>query len=130
MKDPFHYIPPTPETAPKYAAIRTAEAAAAKAIDDALYGEITGQQERAAAFGVIGAAAKSFHDLIESTCPPCADTSAALRCCRLARMAANEQIVTGESTEAARRMAMEQLRLARWQACAAIALADAAPAAS
>ena len=124
MRDPFTYIPPNETTAPKYAAIRDATTAAEHAIGDAFFDHGAGTLDRPALHAKIGAATKLLHDVIEATCPPCADTSAALRCVRLARMAANEALVSVVHDERARQIAIDQLLLARWQACAAVALED------
>lgn len=124
MRDPFTYIPPNETTAPKYAAIREATAAAEKTIAEALFDHDANKAERVPLFAKIGAATKALHDCIEATCPAGPDTSAALRCARLARMAANEAIVSEVNFDRARRLAFDQLLLARWQACAAVALAD------
>ena len=59
-------------------------------------------------------------------CPPSADLAAAVRCVRLARMFANNALVApGDCFEPAddRRQALLQLKLARFQAKASIALA-------
>lgn len=133
--DPFVYIPPTEITAPKYAEIRDATNramdACRKAIEAAYLlacGDGTAEAWQPL-FGSVGVATKELHDLIARTCPASADTSAALRCVRLARMAANEAITSeraynsADSRENLRRCG-DRLIEARWQACAAIALAQ------
>lgn len=121
MIDPFEYQPPNAVTAPKYAAIREAEAFAATEIEDAAAEVNAGRAMRPDAFARINAATKALYDTIERECSPCADTAAALRCVRIARMAANEAIVAVDR-DSPLRQAFDNLRAARWQACAAVAL--------
>lgn len=124
--DPFVYIPPTPETAPKHAAIRDAHTHAIEVCTHSV--EQAGVLDARSLFTAVNAATKAFHDTIAERCPPSADTSAAMRCVRLARMACNEAIVCllpgGIYTDADDnlRRCLDNLIAARWQACAAIAL--------
>lgn len=125
MRDPFVYIPPNDTTAPKYAAIRAAWDHALTVCRDAVVDDCDPQQRHK----MVGDVTRAFADAIESTCPPCADTSAAVRCARLARMAANEAIgctLRGDDKGAAEndRRCADNLIAARWQACAAVALED------
>jgi hypothetical protein len=127
--DPFEYQPPNAATAPKYAAIREAERVATAACIDSMNvgawrGRTPTNDDKQAAFIVIGHATKALHDLIERECPPCADTTAALRCVRLARMAANEVVAGPADIDVGGIAAQcgDNLRAARWQACAAVAL--------
>ena len=120
--DPFEYRPPTEATAPKYDAIRRAEADAFGALHGVL-STPPRARDKAAAYAVITQACRAFYDAIREHAPASADRSAAERCVRLARMAANEAVAqdhTHESRQA--RIAIDQLVMARWQACAAIAL--------
>ncbi len=119
MRDPFHYIPPSPTTAPKYAAIRDATNAADEAIAGALFDFDVSKADKAACFDTICAAAKSLHDVIEATCPPSADTTTAIRSVRLARMRANESVTSVIELDW-----RSLLTDARMWACAAVALAD------
>lgn len=131
MIDPFQYQPPNAATAPKYAALRKAEAVALAACIDCMNlgawrGTTPSDETKRAAFAGINAATKALHDTIERECPPCADTTAALRCVRLARMAANEVLASpagsGLDVAGVVDQCRANLRAARWQACAAVAL--------
>ena len=121
MKDPFTYRPPNEKTAPLHKLIREAESDAADAFH-AMWSWRDAHPDADAqdAYGEINRVTHDLYDVIEATAPGCADKAAAQRCVRLARMAANEGLHSGE----ARRQALDNLRAARWQACAAIALAD------
>ena len=83
----FSYHPPTPETAPKYAAIREAEKAAAMVVDSARFGDVD--------YGRVNVVMLAFADAIAELAPNCADRTAAIRCVRLARNAANEALAEG-----------------------------------
>ena len=123
--DPFHYHAPTEVTAPLYAAIREAEKACQREIADIAVGS---PQMRAAhhylrvGYVEINEATKAFYDAIEVHVPPGADKSAALRCVRIARMAANDALSLYGADRDRMRQCRDNLRAARWQACAAVAL--------
>lgn len=113
----FTYHAPTDETKPKYTAIRAAEIKAAADIDDAL-GNFAGVE----AFGRINAACLAYADVIDTQAPDSADKSAAIRCVRLARNAANEAVVADiEHAADMRVICAQELVKARWQANSAIA---------
>ena len=113
----FTYHTPTEDTAPRYKAIRAAEFKCAADIDDAL-GNYIGH----AAHERINAACKDFAIVIDAQAPDCADKSAAIRCVRLARNAANEAIVARTDHAADLRvMCAQNLTAARFQANSAIA---------
>ena len=128
----FTYHAPTPETGPKYLAIREAEIASARPIVAILNGSTI-----IATHDEVNAACRAFAEAIDANVPDSADKSAAIRCVRLARNAANEAIVTmnHERREAGHvawerpsrtvvtlcREAESELRRARWQANSAIA---------
>jgi hypothetical protein len=114
----FTYHPPTEETGPKYDALRHAEDVACAAIGTS--------------HDTINAACRAFVEEIYRLCPPGADASAAVRCVRIARNAANEALVTGRleqegkptgriSCSQLQDIAIVELRKARWQANSAIA---------
>lgn len=141
MRDPFTYQPPNERTAPLYAAIRAAHV---HAIECCTYSveQAGGEFPAAGLYETVNEACKRFHDCIEASAKPSADTSAALRCVRLARMAANEAIALAVADAHASRedpgvlhapnldidenvrRCLDNLIAARWQACAAIALDD------
>lgn len=122
MTDPFVYQRPNDTTRPLYAAIRAAESAARAAIQRQL--DSTGPAQ--AAYDAINDVCRSFHAAIMEHAPLSADRAAAERCVRIARMAANEAVAAGPDDVAElRRQCVDNLRAARWQACAAIALAPA-----
>jgi hypothetical protein len=119
LKKLFTYHQPTPITAPKYSALRAAEIACA-----ALCTEIL---ERPLSFDEISESTLAFAQAIDDEAPGSADKTAAIRCVRLARAALNEAQATRsaiDSTELVRlaNEARAELRRARWQACAAVAL--------
>lgn len=114
--------PPTDETAPKYAAIREAESTCHEVLITELEGPVRG-----ASHDAINAACKAFAVAIDERAPDCADKSAAIRCVRVARNAANEAVAvmlasggSGFDVEI-ERQARDNLRAARWQANSAIA---------
>lgn len=114
----FTYHAPTEETAPKYAAIRAAEIGCALDIDDAIADDC----DRSIRFNRINAATRRFAEVIDANAPDSADKSAAIRCVRLARNAANEAIVADEDHAAdCRVICAQNLAAARWQANSAIA---------
>jgi hypothetical protein len=129
----FTYHPPTPETQPHHAAIRNAETRCTMVVLEQLLDGSPGDRP---SFDTINQACHAFAEVIDAHAPDSADKSAALRCVRLARMAANEavqhfgkrptptwapfdlgQLLLGE-------VKLELMR-ARWQACAAVACAPA-----
>lgn len=126
----FTFAPPSsPGEAEKHVAIRDAETACAAAISEA----ITGGD-----FAAVGSACFTFATVINEQCPESADKSAAIRCVRIARMAANEAVLQARkigpaTTErqasdlaiAANQcggLALQHLTLARYQASSSIAL--------
>jgi hypothetical protein len=119
MKDLFSYVPPTDETSPKYAELRAEE-------DYARLINPVGPLDPLIAYRDINHRTRVFHETIERLCPPSADRAAAQRCVRLARMLANEAVGERAAEEKKRLhgLALDQLLLARMQACASIALAE------
>lgn len=122
----FTYHPPTEETKVKYAAIQEAYDGVVHDIDMGLHDE---NPERT--FSDITAATLAFARVINDHCPSCADTTAAIRCVRLARMAANRLVLETRKPEVRRDSATEDalfslmlqnLISAHFQANAAIAL--------
>lgn len=119
----FVYHAPTAETTPKYEAIRKAQAEASRVIYNSRY------DAGVVAYEAINDACKAFAIVIDENAPDSADKTAAIRCVRLARNAANEAVAppVGSPARAANEevlstMAEAELLKARWQACAAIAL--------
>lgn len=121
----FRYHPPTDVTAPKYRAIREAEIRCAMDIDDA----IADVGERSLRFDRVNTATRALAAVIDGHAPDSADKSAAIRCVRLARNAANEAIAIDcagehrdhEAIKALMQLVRVELLKARWQACTAIA---------
>ena len=119
----FTYHAPTEETAPKYAAIRAAEAACLKVIEEAWSGPTTDRT----AHDRVNAVMRAFAEVIDKYAPDSADKTAAIRCVRIARNAANEELVLIQSSggsggnPAVERQVNDNLRAARWQANSAIA---------
>lgn len=129
MHDEYRYIAPNEITAPKHAAIRAAATEAALLpLHPSDGGDLQGL------FAHINGRLKALHEVILEQAPPSADRSAAERCCRLARMLANEAVLwantcddTCDDLAVARRLmclAHDQIMLALMQACSAIALHD------
>jgi hypothetical protein len=124
----FSYHPPTEETAPRYAAIRSAEEACHVSIafakkrqvcDD---GGIPADANVPALYAEINLRLRRFAEVIDANAPDSADKAAAVRCVRLARNCANEAITLNLLPDAFLwTQAQEQLRLARFQANSAIA---------
>ena len=114
----FTYHTPTEDTAPRYKAIRAAELACAMDIDDAIADDC----DRSIRFDRVNKATRTFAVVIDTNAPDSADKSAAIRCVRLARNAANEAIAA-EADHAAdlRVMCAQNLTAARFQANSAIA---------
>ncbi len=122
----FTYHQPTEEQKPKYAAIRDAEQAAMRIS----WADASSHDE-------VNAVLRLFVEIIDLYAPDSADKTAAIRCVRIARNAINEALVLFKARDAAdpfRRDVNEEdvrmcvsvarmnLRMARWQASAAIAL--------
>ena len=102
----------------KHKAIRQAEATCDVAIAEAMIAED---------FPRISDACLTFASVINDLAPESADKTAAIRCVRIARMAANESIMLArrqepEAAETCAGLAMQELRFARYQCSAAIAL--------
>lgn len=114
----FTYHAPTSETTPKYIAIRAAELACAMDLDDAIADDC----DRQVRYDRINKATRAFVEAIDIHVPDCADKTAAIRCVRLARNAANEAI-TAEPDHVGdlRVMCGQNLTAARFQANSAIA---------
>jgi hypothetical protein len=121
----FTYHAPTEETAPKYADLRRAE----KVFRDVLlFSVVPKLKEPVLCFSMITSAARDLIQSINYNAPDCDDKTAAIRCVRLARNAANEFVMTmngdGVIEEMANmllQVALEEALKARWQACSAIA---------
>lgn len=117
-----------PEKAPKYQAIRAAAENCRKVAGEVFqaveaeqcHSQPVGKAERVDLYGRVNHVMKTFAEVIVANCPPSADTTAAVRCVRLARMAINEQLSTG--TTGANHLIYDQVLLARFQASSAIAL--------
>jgi len=126
----FTFVPPsTPEEAAKHVAIRDAETVCAEAVANAI---------TAGDFPAVTAATFAFATVINEQCPESADKTAAIRCVRIARMAANEAVLQSRKIATAKTerqagdlatlanqcggLALQHLTLARYQASASIAL--------
>ena len=121
----FAYHAPTDETAPKYAAIREAEARC-HAFFRELRDTLTNEGKLAPAdCTVVNALTRTFAEVIDANAPDSADKAAAIRCVRIARNAMNEVImrsVGGASYEdGAFTVVHGEVTKARWQASGAIA---------
>lgn len=134
IADLFGYQPPTDDTRPRHARVDAAADAAISVFRNTLAGMtdanalMVGAVPKAipAQFVAINDACRALVTELQAVCPPSADLTAAIRCVRLARMLANNALVAaGDCYEPAddQRQALAQLKLARFQAKAAIALA-------
>ena len=132
------YHAPTPETSPKYAAIRGAESAMLTMVRRIR----TQDGEAMPSHDDINNATRGYAQLIDDLAPESADKSAAIRCCRLVRNALNEARVQrltncaqdlvetgrvqleqpGTYVDRILSIAEAEVVKARWQANAAIAL--------
>lgn len=114
----FTYHATTDETAPKYAAIRAAE-------DACRHGLTMGiglvDEPAHVRFGHINAACRTFALVIDEQAPDSADKTAAIRCVRLARNAANEAVIDTAGAGRLQAVALTEIQKARWQANSAIA---------
>ena len=132
--DPFHYHAPNEITAPKYAAINAAADALTATLATILVtdpvtganawaGDHMAHHDLKAGFDAINAGAKTLYDTIREHAPDCDDRATAERFARLARMAANHHLAKGmPGGSIAARAAFENILIARWSACAAVAL--------
>lgn len=121
----FTYHPPTPETTPKYGAIRAAE--------QDVHTLLRGLRDEMGAGGKlaptdcdkVNAVTRALAEVIDANAPDSDDKAAAIRCVRLARNATNEIIMRtfgGASyEEGAFTVAHGEVTKARWQANSAIA---------
>lgn len=115
----FTYHPPTEEKAPLYKRL----SADFQEAQDVLEGIAPVRKHPQEVFAEVNEALKTFAASILEVCPPSADRSAAIRCVRLARNAANAHLHAGpNATGREIEIAHQQLLMARWQSAAAIAL--------
>jgi hypothetical protein len=135
IPDIFGYQPPNDDTRPRHARVDAAVDACVKVFSETLddgidpYDVLTvsgAPKATGAQFAAITDACRALVESMEDVCPPSADLSASIRCVRLARMFANNALVAPggrlDSVED-RRQALLQLKQARFQAKACIALA-------
>lgn len=111
----FTYHPPTDDQAPKYAAISGARAEASAIILSEGSGRAAPNYEK------VNACLRRFAEVILDNAPASADTTAAVRCVRLARNAANA-LLREPGNGQLQASALQNLYAAQWQANAAIAL--------
>lgn len=119
----FTYHAPTDETAPKYAAIRAAEEMCRHGLTMGI-GLV--DEPPHVRFGHINEACRTFALVIDEQAPDAVDPrhddkSAAIRCVRLARNAANEAVIDPAGAGRLQAVAFTEIQKARWQANAAIA---------
>lgn len=115
----FTYHPPTEEQKPKYEAVNDAEALYTQAVSEAAFAYGWGIDLR---YRRVNSACASFVGIILDCCPDCPDRDEAIRCVRLARMLANEEITNRNSVALSEWCG--NFRRARMWANAAIALAQ------
>ncbi len=121
----FTYHPPTDEQKLKYTAIRAHEGKFGRVLAAALVA--IKEQNKDPDFESITTACRESADAINEHAPDSADKSAAIRCVRLAWIAANEALLSAARkddptiTMALAHGAIMDFTRARWQACAAIA---------
>jgi hypothetical protein len=115
----FTYHPPTDETAPKYDAVRRGQLDADFGI--AISVAVDSPDPDAVRYGNINAVTRNFAEIIDANAPDSADKTAAIRCVRLARNAANEAVANPKGAPRLAAIAATELQKARWQANSAIA---------
>lgn len=116
----FTYHAPTEETAPKYAAINAAKDLFVNEVVAAITTEGMVQDR----FDKINKAARAFSETIDVNAPDSADKTAAIRCVRIARNAANEAIAQAGNEILEKHLAQvfaQNVLASRWQANSAIA---------
>ena len=130
-RHPCAYVLPHELTIPYVRSIQAAVKQCSDAIEGMIgggnwHGQHVGHYDMQAAHAEIDRATTALYDTIAATCPTAADTTAALRCVRLARGAGHDALLLSErwADGECSRLVRDQLRLARYQACAAVALAD------
>lgn len=116
----FTYHAPTEETAATHAEITAAK--------DLFVNEVVAAMTTEGLvldrFDKINKAARMYVETIDSVVPDCADKTAAIRCVRLARYAANEAIVQAGNETLAKHLAQvfaQNILASCWQANSAIA---------
>lgn len=114
----FTYHPPTDETAPKYAAIRKAEEACRFGLTMGI--GLTDEPAHVR-YDHINSACRAFAVAIDEHAPDSADKTAAIRCVRLARNAANEAVTDVAGAGRLQAVALTEIQKARWQANSAVA---------
>lgn len=112
----FKYHPPTPETAPKFAAIGKAYSDSVDVFVWALEQTVREPQ----VFNEVSRVLRTFVETIDTVCPSCADASAAVRCVRLARNGMNDILMRKDTSLS---FVYDQLLAAKFQANSAIACA-------
>jgi hypothetical protein len=127
IKQLFTYHPPTEADKVKHKKLIEAHTACHNVYNLVMFDSRGAELTWPTLFKRIAEATKAFALIVNDVAPGSADKSAAIRCLRLARMAANEALLAqrhGEASEAAHFMVMatDELFKARWQASAAIAL--------
>jgi hypothetical protein len=115
----FTYHAPTPETAPKYAAIVKAQLDADFAVG--VFASPDCDDPAHVRHDNINAALRDFAVVIDTNAPDSADKTAAIRCVRLARNAANEAVVNPKGAPRLIAISVTEIQKARWQANSAIA---------
>ncbi|CAB4203497.1 hypothetical protein UFOVP1382_113 [uncultured Caudovirales phage] len=118
IDDLFTYHAPNERTGPLYAAVGAAELDLRRALQHVTNPDCNLTKQ--ARFDMTNDACRAFYTVIESQCPPCADTTVALRTVRLVRMRVNSHLQTGMTDDVS-----SLIRDARMWANAAIAIDDA-----
>src|SRR5690349_844492 len=116
LDDWFTWHKPTPAQLVKYKAIDDARDSAEATIRVEA-GQLEPDADR------VNGAVRLLVDAIVEHSPPGADQDAAVRCCRLARNAANELFFRSRGNGTLLQVAISNLYAAKWQANGAIALA-------
>lgn len=119
----FRYHAPTLRTAPIYAFLREAEQTLLRELWAI---ERTYVDPLPVLHGSVSSACHTFAKVINKHCPSSADTTAAICCVRLARMACNEGLSQETRTEMFS-YARTKILEARWLACSAVACSQEQP---
>jgi len=115
----FTYHAPTDETTPKYAAVRKGRLDAGLTLLACTAPDCVDSNH--IRHESINDALRDFVMVIDANAPDSADKTAAIRCVRLARNAANEAVATPTDSRRLVDIALLEIQKAVWQANSAIA---------
>jgi hypothetical protein len=116
----FGFHPPTEVTKPIFDALDAAAEVCRLSVQDATFP--SAEVPKAARFAAVAVSVQTFAQAINKAAPESADKTAAIRCLRLARMAANRAInAKGAAGDRVALRALDEIDGAHWNASAAVA---------